>query len=108
MNNLTPTQAQIKEKLAQELNISHLSPEEQGEIITQMSTVLLDRITIAMVAELPMSQMARIDSLLEAGQTEAVQALLLKNVPSASEIADRVILETVGEYHALISNKAQE
>ncbi len=102
MNQQTPTQAEIKERLVGELNIAHLRAEEQDDIITKMSTILLDRITMAVVAELPKEEMARVDKLLGAGQTDAVQALIAKQVPNAPDIAEVIIAETMGEYKEVI------
>ncbi len=99
-------QQQITERLSRDLNIQHLSPQEQKEIITQMSTVLLDRITIALIAELPQTEMSRIDMLLEHDQTEAVQALLAKNIPNSNEVAEEVINTTLKEFEELVNNKS--
>jgi len=107
MNQQTPTLEQIKEKLVDELNISHLTEQEQGEVITQMSTLLLDRITMAIVGELPQTEMARVDKLLEANQTDAVQAIITKHVPNAADIAEIVIAETMGEYSAILAKMGQ-
>ncbi len=106
--NTTPTIEQIKETLVQELGVEHLTPTEQDDIITQMSTVILDRITIAMVAELPQSEMTRVDTLLEAGQVDAVQSILTKHVPNAQALADKIINETIGEYHATIEGLTED
>ncbi len=102
-----PTKEKIVALLANELNISHLSKQEQQDIITQMSTVILDRISLALIAELPQPEMARIDNLLGSGQIKAVQALLTKDIPNAGKIAESVIAETMGEYHTIIAQQEQ-
>jgi hypothetical protein len=103
MNQHLPTPDQIKAKIANELHISHLSPDEQTTLIQEMSTILLDRITMAVISALPQDTMAQVDKLLEANQGTAVEALLRKHVPEAPSIASAVIAETLAEYNARIS-----
>ncbi len=100
-----PNKEEVIALLSKELNISHLNEQEQQDIITKMSTVVLDRISLALIAELPQPEMARIDKLLASNQTEAVQVLLLKHIPNIGAISESVIAETMGEYSALIAQQ---
>lgn len=98
----------ITAKLAESLAITHLTPEEQREVITAMSTVLLDRITMALLGELPPAELGHVQALLDGNQREAVQALIQKHVPNAARVAETVISETVAEYHASLALAASE
>lgn len=95
------SQENIRERLTQELSIAHLPESEQNTIITSMSTLLLDRITLALLSRLPREEVQRMDTLLTAGQTEAVTAMALKLVPNATQLIETVITDTMAEYHTL-------
>ncbi|MCD5384655.1 MAG: hypothetical protein LRZ97_01940 [Candidatus Pacebacteria bacterium] len=101
-------EAQIKARLVEDLDISHLSSEEQAKIITKMSTLILDRLTITLMAKLPKDVMPHVDTLLESGQSEAVQAIITKHVKNIDVIANTVIFDTLAEYKAMNENSNNE
>ena len=108
MNQQTlPTQTEIKERLVKELNVAHLAKEEQDDVITKMSTVLLDRITMAVVSQLPKEDMARIDTLMKNGQNDAVHALITQRVPEIKDIVELTIAQTLGQYQSILNNTTQ-
>ncbi len=102
-----PTQTEIKERLIKELNIAHLTKEEQDDIITKMSTILLDKITMAIVSQLPKEDMARVDTFMKNGQNDAVHALISQKVPEIKDIVELTIAQTMGQYQSILNNTTQ-
>lgn len=98
MNTLTPQEIELK--IAQTLSIEHLGEDERTALITHMSTILLDRITLALLSEVPDADMQRINTLLDAGQESVAQSLLLKLVPHAPTIIEEIIATTIHEYNS--------
>jgi len=92
------SQDEIKAKIVAELNIGHLADEEQTEIVSGLSQVLLDGATLAVMKSVPEEELRRVDELTEAGQGEAAQALILKAVPNAQEVMMQAISDGLNEY----------
>jgi Mg/Co/Ni transporter MgtE len=104
MDNVQPTNEEIRSRLLNDLTIEHLTKEEQDDIITQMSALLIDRITLALLSKLPKDELDRVNTLLQAHQDTAVRATLLKYIPDPDTIIERIIAETISEYHTLNEN----
>jgi len=99
--NILPTKEKIKEDFANELNISHLPAGEQDTLMSQLSALLLERITTDLMMRLPKEEFVRINTLLDARQEVALEATLHKYIPNAAAIIEDITIETISEFKAL-------
>ncbi len=104
-----PEVKEIRNKLVEQLDLTHLSREEQAEIITKLSTIILDRIAIALVSQLPEEIMDHVNTLLESGQSEAVEVIFLKHIErdKIDKIANTVIGDTIADFKRLNAEGTQ-
>ena len=99
---------ELKNQIIKELQIEHLAPEQQQRIISELSEIILQRITSLALAKVPESEMAQLDSLLEQGNQEAVRERLKQLVPDIEQIAQTVTQEAIEEFRALTASQGQE
>ncbi len=96
---------EVQAKIATELEITHLSQEEQEEIINTLAEAMLERATVIIMAKMPEGEFENVDALIEAGQTEEVQNKILQLVPDAPQIVDKVLKDGVAEYKQLVEQE---
>jgi SNF2 family DNA or RNA helicase len=102
-----PTAQELRDKLVSELELEHLTNEEQARVISELSTIILDRLTIALISKLPEDIITHVDTLLESGQTDAVTAIIQKHVKNIEEISNAVIYDTVAQFKAMSEQQPQ-
>ena len=105
-----PEIEKIRNKLVHQLDLEHLSREDQAEVIAKLSTIILDRTAIALVSQLPEEIMDHVNTLLESGQTDAVEAIFLKHIErdKIDKIVNTVIGDTIADFKRLNSENAQK
>ncbi len=99
---------ELKDQIIKELQIEHLTPEQQQRIISELSEIILQRITSLALAKVPESEMAQLDSLLEQGNQDTVSERLKQLVPDIEQIAQTVTQEAIEEFRALTASQGQE
>jgi len=102
MNNTNiPTKEQLQERFAQELDIEHLTKDEQEEILKELSKIIVERITMELMLLLPTEEFKKVDALVQTEQTADVQAIINKHIPDAPAIIEQVVIRALAEFKAL-------
>jgi len=89
---------EIKKNIITELNIGHLTEEEQTSVVSALSDVLLERATLSVFQTLSEEELLRIDELTESGKEKEAQELVLQLVPQSQEIILQAVREGLTEY----------
>ena len=100
---IPPELAKIHGQLVAQLELEHLEREEQAEIISKLSTIILDRTAIALASQLPEESMEHVNTLLESGQIDAVEAIFIKHIDpdKINKISNTVIHDTIADFRRL-------
>lgn len=93
----------LRAKIVAELNIGHLSAEEQEQVIGKVSEVLLKRATLALMQRIPADTLDELDRLTDAGDNAAIQKLVAEHVPDAEAVVTQAAQEGLAEHKRLVA-----
>lgn len=94
-----------KEELSAALGIQNLPDDEQLEILTGFLDGCMQQATAVILGQLPEGSIKKVDSLLDAGELDAIQALVAKHVPHAGEIMDETVRIGIEEFKELVKEQ---
>ena len=98
----------LKDKLVEELNISHLSPEERDMVLDKVAELLMKRATFEVYTLIQQSEHEKIDALTELGKDAEVADIVRKYVPNVQEVAAQAIRDELEEYKKSLETVAAE
>lgn len=91
--------------LANDLNIAHLSEQEQQELLAQFGEVALKAATVAILEKLPADKRQDFASAAETGDATKVQEFLNKEVPDHESLAKAAIDAEVRRFKEFTASK---
>lgn len=94
-------------ELVNALGIQNLPEDEQQEIVIGFLDGCMQQATALILSQLPEGNLEKVDALLDAGELEAVQALVAKHVPNAAQIMDEAIKIGIEEFKKLVREQKQ-
>jgi hypothetical protein len=97
--------AQGREMLVKELNLGHLSQEEQEQILEGLGEVLLRRVLLKMLELLPESEQENFGQLFAAEDFRGMQALIEKHIPNSSDVIKAELRAGI-DAHKILVNEA--
>ncbi|MBP9669032.1 MAG: hypothetical protein KBE09_01960 [Candidatus Pacebacteria bacterium] len=102
-----PTEEQDKnvQAIITELNIGHLSQEEQDEILDTLGDIALKRVLMTVFDRIPEAERDVFQDLLEKNDQEGIQKLLGQHVPEFSELVADSLKMTVEEHKRLVGEE---
>jgi hypothetical protein len=100
------SEADVRAQIVQQLNMSHLSEEEQSKIIEKLATALLRRATIALMEKMSEEQLQKMDELMQSQQVDAAREHMKSVVPNMEELIKSEIQAGLTEYKGLLAAKA--
>jgi hypothetical protein len=92
-------------ELVHALGIQNLPDDEQQEIVTGFLDGCMQQATALILSQLPEGSLEKVDALLDAGELEAVQALIAKHVPNAAQIMDEAVKIGIEEFKELVKEQ---
>lgn len=95
--------AQGRSMLITELNIMHLTPEEQDEILEGLGEVLLRRVLLKMFDLLPENERDNFGKLLADQKGDEAQAIVQKYIPNSADIIKAELRAGVDEHKRLVT-----
>ena len=95
--------AQGRTKLVAELNIGHLTEDEQTQILDRLGEVLTKRVMAKVLTMLPENEQQHLTTLIDAGQEEAAEALMNKFVPDLGKVVQDEVLAGIEEHKRLVN-----
>lgn len=99
---------ELRTKIVQELNLGHLSPQEQDAIIGQLGDVLMERATMTLLSKLPSQEVEKVDQLLAGNMHQEAQALIEKYVPNTQEVIAQAVHEGIEEHKRRVNEAMAE
>ncbi len=93
-----PSKKQLRERFANELGIEHLSESEQDEIISKLSMIIMERITLEMMNLLPDDVFKQIDELVAKNKINDINNIIVEHVPNAHKIIEQITIRTIIEF----------
>ena len=99
----SPDMNDLRERIIAELNIGHLTADEQEKVINAVGQVLLKRATLAVMDKMPKDTLDELDRLADTGDEAGIQALVKKHVPNAEEIVTEAAREGIAEHKRLVT-----
>ncbi len=95
---MTPMQDELTARIAADLGISDLPPEEQQKIISQFGEIALKAATLAVVGKMPEDRREEFGKLAEAGDAEGLKTFLDREVPGHEEIVKAAVAEEIRRF----------
>lgn len=99
-------QQELREKIITELNLGHLTADEQTQIIDQLGGVLMERATVALLSKLPAGEVDKVDQLLANNQQQEAQAVIEQHVPNVQEVVAQALQEGIEEHKRRVAELA--
>lgn len=97
--------AQSREAIIKELNIGHLSPEEQETILDGLGDILLRRVLLKLLELLPENERDNFGNLFAAQDAAGMQTLVEKYVPNSSDIISSELRAGIEEHKRLVNEE---
>lgn len=94
---------ELQKRIVAELNIGHLSAEEQQQVIGKVSEVLLKRATLALMQRIPAEKLDELDRLTAAKDDDGIRKLVAENVPDAEAVVTQAAKEGLAEHKRLVA-----
>ncbi|TSC85674.1 MAG: hypothetical protein G01um10148_1060 [Parcubacteria group bacterium Gr01-1014_8] len=94
--------AQGREMLVKELNLAHLTEEEQDQILDGLGEVLLRRVLLKMLELMPESERENFGKLFAAQDAEGMQAVVVKYIPNANDVIKAELRAGIDEHKRLV------
>lgn len=94
---------QLRERIVAELNIGHLEPQEQEQVIDKVSEVLLKKATFEVMRRIPEDALDELDRLAVADDADAVRALVRKHVPDVDTVVADAAREGLEEHKRMVA-----
>jgi hypothetical protein len=91
-------QDDVRSAVAEQLGITMLPPEDQEALIAQMSGVLLQAASLAVLAALPEGKRAGFMALAETGDEAALKEYLAQELPGSENIVRAAVAEEVRRF----------
>lgn len=97
---------ELRKRIIAELNIGHLTNEEQETVINKVSEVLMKRATLEVMRRIPEDQLDELDKLTEAEDGAGIQKLVAKYVPNVEEVVTQAAKDGLAEHKRLVTELA--
>lgn len=94
--------------IIKELNIGHLSKEEQDTIVDSLAEVLLRRVLLKLFQLIPENERDNFQSLLTRQDGAAAQALVQKYVPDSPEMIRVELRAGIDEHKRLVAEQIRK
>ncbi len=94
-------ESEIRQTIADSLNLTALSEEDLLEVITELEDNILRRVHLNIATELTAKQNAKLSELITNGQDDEVKQFLVENVPDLSSRIYQVARQTIKEFQNL-------
>jgi ATP phosphoribosyltransferase len=112
MNPVAPAGTQlnpedIRATIVTELQIDHLSEDEQNQIVEALGEVLLERATYEVMRNIPESEYETLDKLTEEGRDEDMQAIIRKYVPNVEAVVAQAVQDGIAEHKRLVMEEVE-
>lgn len=91
-------ESELRNKIITELNIGHLSAEEQEEVIAAVSDMLVKKVTLEVMRLIPDGAQKELDELADKGDIEELQKIVAVYVPNIQEVVTRAAQEGLAEH----------
>lgn len=95
----------LRAQIIDELNIGHLTEDEQNQIVEALGDVLLERATYAVMERLSEQQLAELDTLAEHASDALLQQKIAEFVPDAGEVIAAAVREGIEEHKRLVAEE---
>ena len=105
MDPATMNPQDIHARIVAELQIDHLSQEEQDQIVEALGEVLLERATYEVMRVIPESEYETLDRLTAEGREEDMQAIIKRYVPNVEQIVAQAVQDGIAEHKRLVSEE---
>lgn len=107
MNSTTQQQgnANIRAMMIAELQIDHLTQDEQDSIIDALGEMLLERATYAVMHLVPDSEYSALDALAAQGDDVTLQARISSFVPNIEQVVSQAVREGIAEHKRLVAEE---
>lgn len=102
------TEQDITQRVTEELNLAHLSAEEQDQVLETLGKALQTRVVLALVQEIPAQEHEQLRELIEAGKEGEVRTLIEARVPNANEIVERELTEGLAAYKQALTQESAD
>ena len=94
---------ELRKRIVAELNIGHLTDDEQEKVINKVSEVLMKRATLEVMRRIPEDQLDELDKLTEAEDGAGIQKLGAKYVPNVEEVVTQAAKDGLAEHKRLVT-----
>ncbi len=108
MTNHILDKEQLRSQIVAELNIAHLEPDEQENVINKVSEVLLKKATFEVMRRIPADALDELDRLADSDDAEAVRALVKQHVPDVDSVVADAAREGLEEHKRMVAQLMAE
>jgi hypothetical protein len=98
----------VRRQIIQELDISHLTKEEQHDVINALGEVLLERATYEVMSLVPEDVLKELDALAVAKDYAAIQEKIRATVPNIDEVVKQAVHEGIREHVRLVKEEVSK
>jgi ATP phosphoribosyltransferase len=99
--------AEIRTRIIEDLDLAHLSKDEQDQVIEALGEVLLERATYEIMRRIPDEDLEALDALAEDGTDEAMQEAIKKHVPDVEQVVMNAVREGIEEHKRLVAEEME-
>ena len=97
---------ETRDLLISELNISHLSEDEQQKVLDALSEVLMRRVMIKLMDMLPEGEQGHFAELLAAQKAQEAQTVIQTCIPNHAEVITAELKAGIEEHKRLVAEAA--
>lgn len=91
--------------LINELNIGHLSEDEQGQILEALGDIALKRVLVTVFDRVPENVRDPLADMIEKDDQEGIQKIFAEHVPDIADIVAAALQTTVEEHKRLVGEE---
>lgn len=91
--------------LVNELNIGHLTEEEQGQILEALGDIALKRVLVTVFDRVPENLRDTLADLIEKDDQEGIQKVFAEHVPDIADVVAAALQTTVEEHKRLVGEE---
>lgn len=99
------TQEELRQIILKDLEIGHLSSDDQDKILEKLGENIIKRITLAVLENLSESARSEFDVISQSGNQEKMQEFLKLQIPNIEELLQKTIQFTINEFKEMAGVK---
>ena len=98
----------LKKEIFEALGVAKMPPESQEEVLAAAAGPVIQSVTLAILEKLSADDKNAFKEASEAGESETIEKLILKNIPDSTAFISAEVKKAVAEFRTLFEQELSE